>query len=50
MLIGKSSKLYKELYEAELITGEPYLDYEFSKTICTCFNNFLGSQMILKKF
>ena len=31
MLIGKSSKLYKELYEAELITGEPYLDYEFSK-------------------
>ncbi len=31
MLIGKSSKLYKELYETELITGEPYLDYEFSK-------------------
>lgn len=31
MLIGKSSKLYKELYEVELITGEPYLDYEFSK-------------------
>lgn len=31
MLIGKSSKLYKKLYEAELITGEPYLDYEFSK-------------------
>ena len=31
MLIGKSSKLYKELYEAELITGEPYLEYEFSK-------------------
>ncbi len=31
MLIGKSSRLYKELYEAELITGEPYLEYEFSK-------------------
>lgn len=31
MLIGKSSELYKELYEAELITGEPYLEYEFSK-------------------
>ena len=31
MLIGKSSKLYKELYEAELLTGEPYLEYEFSK-------------------
>jgi len=31
MLIGKSSKLYKELYEGELLTGEPYLEYEFSK-------------------
>ena len=31
MLIGKSSKLYKELYESEMITGEPYLEYEFSK-------------------
>ena len=31
MLIGKSSKLYKELYEADLITGEPYPEYEFSK-------------------
>ena len=31
MLVGKSSKLYKELYESELITGEPYLEYEFSK-------------------
>lgn len=31
MLIGKSSKLYKELYEEDLITGEPYLEYEFSK-------------------
>lgn len=31
MLIGKSSKLYKELYESELLTGEPYLEYEFSK-------------------
>ena len=31
MLIGKSSKLYKSLYEEELITGEPYLEYEFSK-------------------
>lgn len=31
MIIGKSSKLYKKLYESELITGEPYLEYEFSK-------------------
>ena len=31
MLIGKSSKLYKKLYEEELITGEPDLEYEFSK-------------------
>ena len=31
MLIGKSSKLYKKLYEEELITEEPYLEYEFSK-------------------
>ena len=31
MLIGKSSKLYKKLYETEMITGEPYLEYEFSK-------------------
>ncbi len=31
MLIGKSSKLYKNLYESELITEEPYLEYEFSK-------------------
>lgn len=31
MLIGKSSELYKDLYEKELITGEPYLEYEFSK-------------------
>ena len=30
MLIGKSSELYKDLYEKELITGEPYLEYEFS--------------------
>ena len=31
MLIGKSSKLYKKLYDEELITNEPYLEYEFSK-------------------
>lgn len=31
MLIGKSSKLYKNLYEEELITSEPYLEYEFAK-------------------
>lgn len=30
MIIGKSSKLYKELYEKSLLTGEPYLEYEFS--------------------
>ena len=30
MIIGKSSKLYKELYESELLTAEPYLEYEFT--------------------
>ena len=30
MIIGKSSKLYKELYEKELLISEPFLDYEFS--------------------
>ena len=29
MIIGKSSKLYKELYEKELLISEPYLEYEF---------------------
>lgn len=32
MVIGKSSKLYKELYESGLLTGEPYLEYEFSES------------------
>lgn len=32
MIIGKSSKLYKELYESGLLTGEPYLEYEFSQS------------------
>ena len=31
MIIGKSSRLYKELYEAELLTAEPYLEYEFGE-------------------
>ena len=31
MLIGKSSKLYKNLYEKGLLFSEPDLDYEFSK-------------------
>jgi len=30
MLIGKSSELYKELYEEGLLMSEPYLEYEFS--------------------
>ncbi len=30
MAIGKSSKLYKELYEEGIILGEPDFDYEFS--------------------
>ena len=30
MMIGKSSRLYKELYESELLTSEPYLEYEFT--------------------
>ena len=29
MIIGKSSKLYKELYEKELLVSEPFLEYEF---------------------
>ena len=32
MLIGKSSKLYKELYEEELLFSEVYTEYEFTKT------------------
>ena len=30
MIIGKSSNLYKELYESELLISEPYLEYEFT--------------------
>ena len=29
LIIGKSSGLYKELYESKLLISEPYLDYEF---------------------
>lgn len=32
MLIGKSSKLYKELYEKQLLISEPYLEYEWGPT------------------
>ena len=32
ILIGKSSDLYKGLYEAELIMSEPDLEYEFAKS------------------
>jgi predicted Zn-dependent peptidase len=31
MIIGKSSDLYKELYESQIMQEEPDLDYEFSK-------------------
>ena len=31
ILIGKSSKLYQKLYNADLLQQEPDLDYEFSK-------------------
>jgi len=30
MLIGKSSKTYKELYEEGLLMSEPYVEYEFA--------------------
>ena len=30
MIIGKSSDLYKKLYEQELLMSEPYLEYEFT--------------------
>ncbi len=30
MIIGKSSNLYKELYENELLISEPFLEYEFT--------------------
>ena len=30
MIIGKSSELYKELYENELLMSEPFLEYEFT--------------------
>lgn len=32
LLIGRSSNLYKELYNEEIIYGQPSLDYEFGKT------------------
>ena len=32
MIIGKSSKLYKDLYNEELLNSEPYTEYEFTKT------------------
>lgn len=32
MLIGKSSTVYKKLYEQGLLMSEPYLEYEFEKT------------------
>ncbi len=32
MIIGKSSKLYKELYESGVLTKETYLEYEFSQS------------------
>ena len=31
MIIGKSSNLYKELYEKGIILAEPSMDYEFTK-------------------
>lgn len=31
LIIGKSSKLYKNLYEEGLLMSEPYLEYEFEK-------------------
>jgi len=30
MIVGKSSNLYKELYENELLIAEPFLEYEFT--------------------
>ncbi len=30
MIIGKSSNLYKDLYESELLISEPFLEYEFT--------------------
>ena len=32
MLLGKSSKTYKSLYEQGIIMSEPYFEYEFEKT------------------
>ena len=32
ILIGKSSKTYKKLYEQGMIMAEPYFEYEFDKT------------------
>ena len=32
MIIGKSSNLYKELYDSELLVSEPFLEYEFTDT------------------
>ncbi len=32
LIIGRSSKLYKKLYDEGIISGQPSLDYEFGKT------------------
>ena len=32
LLIGRSTKLYKELYNEGILHGQPSLDYEFGKT------------------
>ena len=39
MAIGKSSKLYKELYEEGIILGEPDFDYEFSNQYAHVINS-----------
>ena len=50
LIIGKSSKLYKKLYEQGLLMEEPYLDYEFDKTYrhITITGNSTNPKKILK--
>lgn len=52
MLIGKSSKLYKELYEEGLVMSEPYTEYEFSTNYAhvTITGQSKKPREILKKF
>ncbi|MBQ2916914.1 MAG: insulinase family protein [Clostridia bacterium] len=51
MIVGKSSDLYKELYENELLISEPFLDYEFTDNYAhiTITGNSKNPDKVLEK-